>query len=51
VTARQLHDRLTCEKRFMSFTAGEGAGAHCEVGARSLFNQRVFDWLDSVLRR
>jgi len=29
--------------------AKEGAGNHCEAGARSLFNQRAFDWLDMVL--
>jgi pimeloyl-ACP methyl ester carboxylesterase len=51
VTARKLFDRLTCEKTFISFAAIEGAGDHCEVGARSVFNQRAFDWLDSVLGR
>ncbi|MGE0540843.1 MAG: hypothetical protein AB7R89_11760 [Dehalococcoidia bacterium] len=29
----------------------EGAGAHGEAGAASLFSQRVFDWLDEVLAR
>jgi pimeloyl-ACP methyl ester carboxylesterase len=51
VTARKLYDSLTCDKSFITFLAKEGAGEHCEVGARSLFNQRVFDWLDSVLKR
>jgi pimeloyl-ACP methyl ester carboxylesterase len=51
VTAPKLFAALTCEKAFLSFTAKEGAGAHCESGARSLFNQRVFDWLDGVLAR
>jgi hypothetical protein len=49
VTAQKLYDDLTCEKARLVFTAKEGAGAHCEAGARSLFNQRAFDWLDSVL--
>jgi pimeloyl-ACP methyl ester carboxylesterase len=49
ITARPLYDALTCEKDFVTFTAAEGAGAHCETGARSLFNQRAFDWLDAVL--
>jgi pimeloyl-ACP methyl ester carboxylesterase len=49
VTAHKLHDALTCEKASIAFLAKEGAGAHCEAGARSLFNQRVFDWLDAVL--
>jgi pimeloyl-ACP methyl ester carboxylesterase len=51
VTARKLHDALTCEKAFLSFAAGEGAGDHCEAGARAVFNQRAFDWLDGVMER
>ena len=49
VTAQKLYDSLTCPKTFIAFTAVEGAGEHCEAGARSLFNQRAFDWLDVVL--
>ena len=49
VTAQRLYDSLTCPKTFIAFTAAEGAGEHCEAGARSLFNQRAFDWLDTVL--
>jgi dienelactone hydrolase len=45
VTARKLYDALSCEKAFIAFSAKEGAGEHCEAGARSLFNQRAFDWL------
>jgi pimeloyl-ACP methyl ester carboxylesterase len=51
VTARRLFDVLTCEKSFIAFAASDGAGAHCETGARALFNQRAFDWLDTVLGR
>jgi pimeloyl-ACP methyl ester carboxylesterase len=51
VTARRLYEALRCDKTFSTFTAKEGAGEHCEVGARSLFNQRAFDWLDGVLTR
>lgn len=51
VTARALYERLKCEKTFITFTASEGAGTHCEAGARAVFNQRVFDWLDRVLER
>ena len=47
-TARMLYDRLTCPKTFVTFSAAEGAGAHCETGARAWFNQRVFDWLDET---
>jgi len=48
-TAGKLYDRLTCRKSFQRFSAAEGAGAHCQSGARALFNQRAFNWLDGVL--
>jgi pimeloyl-ACP methyl ester carboxylesterase len=47
--AERLYDALTCPKQFLRFTDAEGAGDHCESLARSLFNQRAFDWLDEVL--
>jgi pimeloyl-ACP methyl ester carboxylesterase len=50
-TERKLFDVLKCQKAFVSFPASQGAGEHCEIGARSLFNQRAFDWLDTVLGR
>jgi hypothetical protein len=37
-------------KPFISFTAAEGAGEHCHVGAHTLFHQRVFGWLDETLQ-
>jgi pimeloyl-ACP methyl ester carboxylesterase len=49
--AQRLYDALTCPKDFVSFTAAEGAGEHCESGNRSLFHQRVFDWLDERFGR
>ncbi len=48
-TARKSYDALTCEKEFLTFHRSEGAGDHCEAGARLLFHQRVFDWLDARL--
>jgi dienelactone hydrolase len=45
----QLFAALTCPKTLLRFTAEEGAGAHCHVGAHTLFHQRAFDWLDDVL--
>ena len=50
-TARKLYDALTCDKKFIDFAASEGAGEHCESGARFLFNQRAFDWLDEVNKK
>lgn len=49
--APRLYEALRCPKEYVRFTAAEGAGEHCESGARTLFHQRVFDWLDGVLAR
>jgi pimeloyl-ACP methyl ester carboxylesterase len=49
VTAKKLYELLTCPKAFKLFKSAEGAGAHCESGARGLFNQRAFDWLDDAM--
>jgi alpha-beta hydrolase superfamily lysophospholipase len=49
-SAGQLADALTCEKEFLRFTAREGAGDHCEAGARTLYHARSFGWLDRILR-
>ena len=34
---------------YYQFTAAEGAGRHCESGARALFHARAFDWLGRLL--
>jgi pimeloyl-ACP methyl ester carboxylesterase len=47
--ARQLYDALTCPKEFMLFTADEGAGEHCQVGAAFLSGERIFTWLEKTL--
>jgi hypothetical protein len=46
---RRLYDAPHCPKTFLTFTAAEGAGDHCHVGALTLFHQRMFDWLDLQL--
>jgi alpha-beta hydrolase superfamily lysophospholipase len=48
-SAPQLAQALTCEKQYLHFTAAEGAGDHCEAGARTLYHARSFGWLDSIL--
>jgi dienelactone hydrolase len=47
--AETLYAALRCPKRLVSFTTAEGSGGHCEALARSLYHQRVFDWLDDTL--
>lgn len=49
-SAPRLSDALTCPKEFVTFTAAQGAGDHCEAGARALYHARSFGWLDRVLR-
>jgi hypothetical protein len=44
----QLYDHLTCPKTLMRFSEGEGAGAHCQVGAGRLAFARMYDWLDQT---
>jgi hypothetical protein len=41
---------LWAPKALVRFTTSEGADGHCETMARSLYHQRVFDWLDEVLK-
>jgi pimeloyl-ACP methyl ester carboxylesterase len=46
---QQVFDELTCPKELIFFREDEGGGEHCHAGAISLFHQRTFDWLDTVL--
>lgn len=47
--APQLYEALTCPKTYVRFRAADGAGEHCESGARTLFHQVAFDWLAGIL--
>jgi len=49
VDAEKFYDALACPKRYYRFTTAEGAGQHCESGARALFHSHAFDWLGRVL--
>jgi len=46
---KMLYDALTCPKTFLRFTAEEGAGDHCQLGALLLYHYRVFEWLDGTM--
>jgi pimeloyl-ACP methyl ester carboxylesterase len=48
---KDLYDALQCPKEYVLFAASEGAGEHCEAGAREVFFQKLFDWLDPILAR
>ncbi|MFK7760509.1 MAG: alpha/beta hydrolase family protein [Candidatus Midichloriaceae bacterium] len=47
--ALKLYKNLMAPKKLIPFTAAEGSGGHCQMMARSLYHQRVFDWLDEIL--
>ena len=48
--ALELYKALNVSnKKLVHFSEEEGSGGHCEMLARSLYNQRVFDWLDETL--
>ena len=48
-TAPELVAALTCPKELVTFTAAEGAGDHCESGARLLYHARSFGLLETVM--
>ena len=48
---KDLYNALQCPKEYVLFTASEGAGEHCEAGAREVFCQKMFGWLDSIMTR
>jgi hypothetical protein len=47
--SQEVYDALVCPKTIMRFTAEEGANWHCEPKARGLYDQRMFDWLATVI--
>lgn len=44
-----LFDALTCPKDYLMLTAEETAQFHVQPGARAIFSQRMFDWIDEHL--
>lgn len=48
---REVYEALVCPKTLVRFTADEGANWHCQPKARGLYDQRLFDWLSTVLKK
>jgi len=46
---QNLYDALQCPKTYVVFTREEAAQAHCQLGASSLSNEKIFNWLDGVM--
>lgn len=49
--SQRLFDALNSPKEIARFTREEGASLHCEPMTPGLRNQRIFDWLDRILKR
>ena len=47
---QKVYHALKCPKTYILFTETEGAEEHCQSGASSLSNQRIFDWLDQTFK-
>ena len=47
--SQEVYDALICPKTIVRFTREEGSNWHCEPKARSLYDQRMFDWLATVM--
>lgn len=48
-SAPQVYEELNCPKDIVAMPADLGAGDHCEVGNRRIFDARAFDWLAKTL--
>ncbi len=49
--AREFFDVLECRKEYMLFTEEEAAPLHVQTGALAVQSQRVFDWIDTEMKR
>jgi pimeloyl-ACP methyl ester carboxylesterase len=47
--ARQFYEALSGRKTFLMFTAEDSAEEHCQIGAGSVSNERMLDWLDETM--
>jgi alpha-beta hydrolase superfamily lysophospholipase len=48
--AVKFYEALTCPKAYISFSQEEATDRHNQVGARLRLHQRIFDWLDDVIK-
>jgi len=46
----QLYEALQSPKAFILFTQEEAAQAHCQLGGSSISGEKIFNWLDGVLK-
>ena len=48
--SNKVFEALSCPKKYILFTADEGAEEHCQCAAAAMSNQRIFNWLDETLK-
>ena len=48
--AKPLYEKLTCKKDYIMFTSEDGAEFHCQVGAKLIGNERIFNWIETTLK-
>lgn len=48
--AKPLYEKLKCKKEYMMFTSEEGAELHCQVGAKLIGSERIFSWIETILK-
>ncbi|NRT87179.1 alpha/beta hydrolase family protein [Clostridium beijerinckii] len=47
--AKALYHELKCRKDFMLFTKDECAEEHCQVGAKLIAGERIFNWIEDTI--
>ena len=47
--SQKLYQALKCPKEFMLFLNKDGAGRHCQQGAKCISNERIFSWIENNL--
>lgn len=48
--AKKLYDNLKSPKDFYFFTKDQSAQAHCQMGAITISNEVIFNWLDKIMK-
>ncbi|AAK81332.1 dipeptidyl aminopeptidase/acylaminoacyl peptidase [Clostridium acetobutylicum] len=48
--SKPLYDVLRCKKEYMFFTSENGAGYHCQVGAKLIGWERILSWIEDIIK-
>lgn len=46
----EVYEALNCPKTIVSFTREDGTNRHCQPLGRGIYDQRMLDWLDDVMK-